>query len=86
MLAIAFVGTRVVLNRDLDIFNLGRFPKGATGTISWVSSVSSWNMITDPLYDIEFDLKFSDLDGWDNHIQVYDPENGEVTPADFDPI
>jgi hypothetical protein len=70
----------VVITRDLAVFNLGDFPVGATGTISFVSSFDK-----DPFAWVTMDDHFAALDEWANELQVWIAD-GEITPDCFEPI
>lgn len=76
------VGDRVALQLDLSVFELGEFPCGAKGTVTWVSPDPNG---TDPVGHVRLDEPFEELDHFENELQVFLPEYGEINWASFKP-
>jgi hypothetical protein len=62
------VGTRVVLVSDVEVYPLGIFRAGLTGTLTRVEPDCYW---------VKLDQHQPTLDDWDNELQIWDysPEN-----------
>lgn len=80
------LGDRVRLKDDLDIFNLGSFPKGATGTVAWALDPLPKETDGIVIFSVKLDEPFADLDQWDNELQVWGEDAGEVTVDSFEVV
>lgn len=74
------VGDRVRLIMALDIWNLGSFPEGATGTVTYVGEQQVDGVIAG---EVKLDQHFPDLDEWENVLQI--ARDSEVTWAVWAP-
>lgn len=77
-------GDRVRLTKYLQIYGLGVFHKGATGTICDLAE-DDHDYVDMPLYSVKLDDHFPELDGWGNKLQVFIGD-WEVTPDIFELI
>jgi hypothetical protein len=75
------LGDKVRIKTDMNIFNLGSFPAGATGTVAWAEPNGAEG---NPIFEVLLDDYFEDLYEWDNHLQVFRDDEGEVTVDSFD--
>lgn len=73
------VGDRVQLQLDLS-HELGEFPAGAKGRVSHVAHPPEPRL---PVGRVRLDEPFPWLDNWENELQVWLPEDGEITWASF---
>lgn len=69
------IGTKLRMPRDCDIFNLGFFPAGTTGTV--VSHEDEYEAV-------KLDQHFEELDEWDNEVHIY--ADSEISYEDFEVI
>lgn len=67
------IGAKVRLKIDVASYPLGVFPAGTTGTVSGV--IAEPNPVAGL---IKLDQHFECLDEWDNELQVFTPDEGEV--------
>ena len=74
------VGDRVQLQLDLRLYELGEFPAGAKGTVTYVTIPPE---PTQPVGGVRLDEPFPELDDWENELQVWLPEDSEITWASF---
>ncbi len=77
------VGDRVALMLDLRIYQLGEFPAGAQGTVTFVADAT--HQPTQPVGHVRLDEAFPELDHWENELQVWSAQDGEITWASFAP-
>jgi len=73
-------GARVALIADIAPYPLGAFPAGARGKVVHVEKMATPGC---PIANVRMDDHFADLDDWDNELQVFRPDDGEITPAAF---
>lgn len=76
LLCIRRPGARVRLTADVAPYPLGSFPKGTTGTVVEINPDAP---VGNPVGFIKLDQHFDCLNEWDNVLQVFRPEDGEVT-------
>lgn len=69
-------GARVRLTADVAPYPLDNFPKGTTGIVVETYPDA---LIGNPVGFIKLDQHFDCLNEWDNVLQVFRPEDGEVT-------
>jgi hypothetical protein len=77
---------RVRLTGDVDIFQLGSFLTGATGTVVWADPDPGADHGMGHLFEVRLDEYFPELDAWDNCLQVFRPDEAECTTDDWDLI
>jgi hypothetical protein len=74
-------GRRVRIARDIDVFNLGSFKAGETGTVNRIGEDTDEFPCT-----VKLDTHHRWLNEWDNELQVWRFDDGEVTADLFEPV
>jgi hypothetical protein len=81
------LNSRVKAKQDLFIFSIRcKIPAGATGTVVAVYEPGSENYGYNCMVaEVKLDEPIGGLEEWDNHLQVFTDEGGEITENDFEP-
>jgi hypothetical protein len=75
-------GMRLRIVQEIDIFVVGKFPKGAVGTLT-LAEPAGW---PEMIGTVKLDDHFPELDEWDNCLQLFNADYSECSPEFFEPV
>jgi hypothetical protein len=79
------VGARMRLTREIDIFDLGRWPVGTTGTVTW-AAMTDEKLDDGLLATIRIDGDHPALAEWDGCLQVFLDHDGDAAWWKWEPV
>lgn len=74
-------GSRVRIVQDVELYPIGTYPAGLTGTVE----AGTGDGDSAPFCDVRLDRTFPELAEWDNCLRVWGPNVPECTAEDFEP-